>query len=194
MRGAAVVEPRDCPVLGPRPTLSLRGCCGCVAPMGQPGFLTGWEPPPSLQAPTSELRPPVKTDSKHPARPPRPVPALFSPRIPGLPSNTSVSRRPQSCPRLHPPHSCHRNALHWQRQPCHTVPWHPAPLRQGKLRQTEPSSPPSPGRRLGAASCPQAPCPGSSVPCGQEAGWERRRRRASPRFVLPQPRAHTAGT
>lgn len=79
--------------------------------MGQPGFLAGWEPPPSLQAPTSGLRPPVETDSKHPARPPRPVPALFSPRIPDLPSNTSVSRRLQACPRLHPPHNCHRNAL-----------------------------------------------------------------------------------
>lgn len=186
-----MVEPRDCPVLGPRPTLSLRGCCGCVAPMGQPGFLTGWEPPPSLQAPTSELRPPVKTDSKHPARPPRPVPALFSPRIPGLPSNTSVSRRLQACPRLHPPHNCHRNALQQAKTALPHRALAPGASQAGETEAGRAQQPPEPWQAAGGCLLPPRSLPRPLRPVRAGSGVGAALEQGFPALCSPPaPRAH----
>lgn len=199
MRGAAVVEPRDCPMLSPRPTLSLRGCCGCVAPMGQPGFLAGWEPPPSLQAPTSELRPPARpgsawgsTAGTRPAQDPLsgtstllPTPLrpsfkhLRQPQTAVMPKASSTPQLPQECPTLAKTALPHRALA-------------PGASQAGETEADRAQQPPEPWQAAGGCLLPPGSLPRQLRPVRAGSGVGAAAAQGFPTLCSPPaPRAHS---
>lgn len=102
-----------------------------------------------------------------PGRGPAPGASTFLPTHLG-PSFKHLRGR-QRRPGLQPLHRCHRSALQRAKAaPCRTMPWHPAPLGQGKLRQAEPASPPSPAGGWGLPPAPTLPAPAAPARAGRK--------------------------